>query len=1232
MSFSISGTLEKMNSRDKDFRYMATADLVVELNKDSFKMDADSEKKITTMVLKLLEDNSNVVQELAVKCLGPLCKRVKEVQVQEIVDILCNHLLNDKKGADELRDISSIGLKTVINEIPLDSSNLSSLIAKRLTPRLLTGITDNEEKQDIVGYCLEALNDLLGKYGSAMVADHDKILKVVQPQLGSKRTTSRKRAIGCLGHLSITIPDNLFTDLIKSLIKGIEESGEKGDKLRTYIQAIAAISRSVGYRLGKFLGQIIPIITKYCADKKTDSDDELRENCFQCFECLIHRCPKEITPFLEKIVFLCIDYIKYDPNYAESEEMDTDEMEEEEEEEEENDEENYSDDDDMSWKVRRSATKCISVVITTRPELLQQVYVTIAPVLIGRFSEREENVKLDIFSSFVDLLKQTNFVSKRHPELEALNVPLRQLVPKIVSSITKQMKKSIKTRSGAFSLLKELVTVLKGALTEHVAALIPGIQFSLGDKNSNSNLKIETLSFLRLLLGSHDPIVFYPHIKVLATPLFKAVKDPYYRISAESLRACCELVMVLRPNQDNSSFDYKPFVRDLFNATLEKLKVQDIDQEVKESAITCMGLILANLGDQLNDQLPAVFHILQDRLTNEITRLTTVKAIENIASSRLHLDLSPILSESIKELSSFLRKANRALKQSSLSTLSILVKNYGTDQRTSELLKSTLGELGPLVSESDLHLSYLALSLCTSILQVNPSSASTVGTEILPRSMDLLKSTLLQGLALESLLNLFGELVKINSQGLEFNSLFSRLLEVSEKEASKQVLGNIAKCIAGISVASRPEQRDATVSRFIKDLNNKGKEEPAKQHLALFSLGEIGRRVDLSSHESLQKTILATFDSSNEETRQAASFSLGNVAVGCLDKYLPQVLGEIKRNTKIKYLLLHSLREIIVRQSTSTNKIGALQQYQDQILPLLFENCENEDEGTRNVVAECLGKLAIVSPEELVPNFLDRINSSSAYTRGTVITALKFAIIEKTQKIDLLLTPQMGNFLNLLQDKDLNVRRNTLLTLNYAAHNKPILIREVLPTYLPHIYCESKVKPELIRQVDLGPFKHTVDDGLEIRKASYECMYTLLDTCLDRVNIPAFISNLVDGLKDSSYDIKTLAHLMLIRLSVLSGPALLEGLDQLVEPLRSIVATKAKEGAVKQEVERNDELIRSALRAIVAITRIPNVESNHRFDEFLRQTVKTGELADKFNAIKAEGDHADSNSDTMDMS
>ena len=53
----------------------------------------------------------------------------------------------------------------------------------------------------------------------------------------------------------------------------------------------------------------------------------------------------------------------------------------------------------------------------------------------------------------------------------------------------------------------------------------------------------------------------------------------------------------------------------------------------------------------------------------------------------------------------------------------------------------------------------------------------------------------------------------------------------------------------------------------------------------------------------------------------------------------------------------------------------------------------------------------------------------------------------------------------------------------------------------------------------MGPFKHTVDDGLDLRKAAFECMYTLLETCLDRLDIFEFLNHVEDGLRDH-YDIK----------------------------------------------------------------------------------------------------------------
>lgn len=57
----------QMTSNDKDFRFMATNDLMSELQKDSIKLDDDSEKKVVKMLLRLLEDKNGEVQNLAVK-------------------------------------------------------------------------------------------------------------------------------------------------------------------------------------------------------------------------------------------------------------------------------------------------------------------------------------------------------------------------------------------------------------------------------------------------------------------------------------------------------------------------------------------------------------------------------------------------------------------------------------------------------------------------------------------------------------------------------------------------------------------------------------------------------------------------------------------------------------------------------------------------------------------------------------------------------------------------------------------------------------------------------------------------------------------------------------------------------------------------------------------------------------------------------------------------------------
>jgi cullin-associated NEDD8-dissociated protein 1 len=1220
----VSYLLEKMNSADKDYRFMATNDLMTELQNKSITLDDGSERSIIRMLLKLLDDKNGEVQNLAVKCLGPLVGKVKESNVDIIVEALCTNMESTQTDKEHLRDISSMGLKTIIPELEFYQPASSAVtIMKKIMERLMN-LCVNSKIPTVTLESIDIISDALALFGANLSGLHKKLLlNCLYPHLAHERNTVRKKSINAICNLVLTCSPELFFQLFNTLLENLQNYSKNRANVCTMVQCMNGISRRAGHRLTEsYLSKVVPILLALM--EEAENDDEMKESCLQTFEAFIRRCPREVETYSETIIQTGLTYLSYDPNYSyDDDEGNEESMQDDEEEDDEFNE--FSDDDDISWKVRRASAKVLEAVIASKPNMATQFFVeNRAGLLVSRFKEREETVKEDIFQTFVVLLKQTKTFTGGWSGGDAMEtsvgpvVSLQQLVPAIMREIKKLLKlNSVKTRQGVFMVLNELVLTLPGCLADQFAIVVPGIDRCFDDKSSTANLKLDCLSFISTAIQNHAKEVFYPYLSKIVQPVIKGVKDKFYRITADSLSVLKLIVKILKPVDDTEvhAANHELFTQ-VFDTVYAKLKATDLDQEVKENAILCMAQILYNGGDTLNGNLQACLKILVERLHNEITRVVAVKSFTQIASSPRNIQFEYESNEAIPVLIGFLRKNQRSLRLCSVECLLALIRRHGQAARK-EHVNLLIEGVPQVLNENDLQITQTALNLLTLVVTNNRDISMNLFTVTQPIIINLLKSPVLQGAPLDALLYFVQAL--FNPGGVPFETLYKSLHGVifsrSEIALHKQAYWSVSKTVALLAVISN--KHPLIVQDYCINLEKPLSDNPESVKIfCLLTIGEIGKQLSLSGHAKLPNLIMQSFDSSNEELKNAASVALGYITANSVDIFLPFVLDHLKKQPKKHlYLLLQALREFIV--VLLENNVDALKPLDQTLWGHLMAYSECAEEGTRNLVAECLGKLTLLNYDHL-EDLRSTLSSSSPSVASTIVTAVKFTIVDKPHGIDAKLRPLMGDFLSCLKHENVNVRRLTLVMLNSAAHNKASLIRNQLDDILKELYQQTLEDKSLIKLVEMGPFKHEIDMGLDLRKTAFECMYTLLETCLDKIpDIFVYLTYLQNGLRDH-YDIKMLAHLMLIKLSVLVPGAILQRLDKLMEAIRATIMAKVKADSVKQEFDKQEELKRSALRAVHGLLKIPECDRNPAMIEFLNYVKVNQDLNTYFETLKKE--------------
>jgi cullin-associated NEDD8-dissociated protein 1 len=97
---------------------------------------------------------------------------------------------------------------------------------------------------------------------------------------------------------------------------------------------------------------------------------------------------------------------------------------------------------------------------------------------------------------------------------------------------------------------------------------------------------------------------------------------------------------------------------------------------------------------------------------------------------------------------------------------------------------------------------------------------------------------------------------------------------------------------------------------------------------------------------------------------------------------------------------------------------------------------------------------------------------------------------------------------------------------------------------------ETPIKPELIVQVDLGPFKYNQDHGAPIRKAAF----VLLENMTEKFtfNQSDVVDAVINGFQDSNEDVQQQCLRFMNRFLVICPNIVMSKLDRLVEKMQYI--------------------------------------------------------------------------------
>lgn len=828
---------------------------------------------------------------------------------------------------------------------------------------------------------------------------------------------------------------------------------------------------------------------------------------------------------------------------------------------------------------------------------------------------------------------------------------LPEMLPEIVAKALKQAAaakagRGSRVRSAVLQMFRQLCLVLGAEVEGELPGIVQAALAALTD--SVASLRLEGLETIRTALDTVPHGSWAGLLPEVVPAVTAAASDEWYKCVAESLRVCGRLIVATTHDDADAAAAVPPIEA----AVIARLGEVEADQEVKEAAILAGGLLVAYASAQLGSGSSAsILATLLERLRNEVTRNCTLKALAFVAASDTSVDMAAVLEPIASEVATLLRQKSRATRQAALACLEAIISSRGA-ALSEGVLKAAFAEAATMISDADLSLADRALHAATAMTRMVPqatSAAVLTGTPLLAQAVALAGSPVLHGHALSALTAFLPAAAACASKSaddaLAANNIVTAIAapltsadalpgsaaaaaasssssaaaaagaSSSGTRVAKQAIANAARCIASLVASGGAASTAEEVRAFTADATASGTGH-ANRLLALFALGELGGGgADILAIEAgALDAVAALFDDTSagvtEDVKSAAAAAIGGIVTGSPSKGMPWLKAALAGATsRPKYLLLAALKAVLGRHAPFTTGGASFAAHATDaaLIGAVEMLADDADTSVRAMAGEVLGRLAASAPDTIVES-ITRLatDASSATRRAAAAVAFKFAVASNARVEASAATVCLETAL----DEDIAVKLAGLQAINMVINSAPGLVAALLRIEPPALDAAGKspeaerpietcgvqavvmaatqVRPDLQREVDMGPFKQKVDDGLPLRKAAFGCLDAIFDQANERIPPTVLISRICDGLRDSD-DVMILAHQLLIKVVSNSvwGRHILAALPDIISALRTAFekADAAAAGAAaakkaKSSEGRGTDVMRSALRVL----------------------------------------------------